>query len=571
MNPEFAPRPVLCALRPLPPAPCISVIMSVYNAEKYVGDCIRSILGQTFTDFEFIIINDASTDSSPEIIKSFKDKRIRLLNNRERSYPTRNKGLRVAKGKYICIMDADDISLPHRFERQVLFMDNNPEIGLAGSGYSILGQDQDLFRERDYEKIKVQLMRNNCFIHPSVIIRHDMLKKHKLKYIRKYYYSSDYDFIARAARYFLITNIPEVLMHYRIHEGQVTMQFRKKQAELADEISLEQVKYLGINPTEDEAGLHIALLHGQQIDYPKKGKLFEWIEKIKTANREADFFSEVELEAFFEALLIQQPFCLKTAKMLIEIKNDKKNDKTDLTDVTFVIPLRIDSPQTIENTNTVIKYIDQHFKTNICILEADSEQRYFPEEKQNNLNYKFIEDRQEVFHCTKWINRLISIADTPFVSVWETDTIAPPDQIISAIKMLRSKEAVMSIPCDGRFYSCDKVSSDLFKRIPDIDILMNRVPVMNLMHGYHSVGGAFIVNKEKYLEAGGENESFRGEGHEDIERVKRMEILNLTIFYSDGPLFHIWDSIVKNSWSSNARIKKHDRKEFLTACKLSNS
>jgi glycosyltransferase involved in cell wall biosynthesis len=551
--------------------PYISVIMSVYNAEKYVGDCIRSILGQTFTDFEFIIINDASTDSSPEIIKSFKDKRIRLLNNRERSYPTRNKGLRVARGKYICIMDADDISLPHRFERQVLFMDNNPEIGLAGSGYRVLGQDQDLFREGNYEKIKVQLMRNNCFIHPSVIIRHDLLKKHNLRYIRKYYYSSDYDFIARAARYFLVTNIPEVLMHYRVHEGQVTIQFRAKQAEYADEISLKQIKYLGINPTEDEAGLHIALLHGRQIGYSKKNKLFEWLEKIKVANRKLGFYKESELETFFDALLSLQPFCLKTAIILPEIKKDKKNDKTDLLDVTFAIPLRIDSKQTIENTNTVIKYLNQHFKTNICILEADNEQRYFPEEKENNLNYKFIEDQHEINHRTKWINRLISMADTPFVAIWDTDIIAHPDQIIATVKMLLSGEAVMSFPYDGRFYSCDKVSSDLFKRILDIEILMNRVPVMNLTHGYHSVGGAFIVKKDRYLEAGGENENFHGWGPGDAERVKRMEILNLPIFYSDGPLFHIWDSIVKDSWLANARIEKHDREELQTACKFSNS
>jgi glycosyltransferase involved in cell wall biosynthesis len=565
MNPEFAPRPC-------PPlhAPCISVIMSVYNAEKYVGDCIRSILGQTFAYFEFIIINDASTDKSPEIIKSFKDKRIRLLNNRERCYPTRNKGLRVAKGKYICIMDADDISMPHRFERQVLFMDENPEFGLAGSGYRVLGRDQDLFRESDYEKIKVQLMRNNCFIHPSVIVRHDMLKKHSLRYIRKYYYSSDYDFIARAARYFPVTNIPEVLMYYRVHEGQVTIQFRQKQAELADEISLEQVKYLGLDPNEDEAGLHIALLHGRQIDYSDKDKLFEWLEKIKAANREVNFYSEVELEAFFNALLSLQPFCRKTAKILPEIKKDKKNDKTDLMDVTFAIPLRIDSLQTIENTNTVIKYLNRHFKTNICILEADNEQRYFPEEKQNNLNYKFIEDRDEIFHRTKWINLLLHLAETPYVAVWDAGVICSADQITDAVNKLRSGSVGMSFPYDGRFYSCDKVTSGLFKRIPDIEILIKRVPVMNLMHGYHSVGGAFIVNKEKYINAGGENENSYGWGPEDAERVKRIEILGLSIYYSPGILFHLWHPMVKNSWSANSAIERKNRFEFLKICSLDN-
>lgn len=294
--------------------------MSVFNAEKYLGECIRSILEQTFTDFEFVIINDASTDSSPDIIRSFKDKRIRLLNNRTRSYPTRNKGLKVARGKYICIMDADDISLPNRFERQVLFMNNNPEFGLAGSGYRVIGHDQDLYRESDYEKIKVHLLRNCIFIHPSVIIRHDLLKKYNLRYIRKYYYASDYDFLARAARNFPVTNIPEVLMHYRIHGEQVTMRFREEQAAYADEISLEQVRYLGINPTEMDARMHINLLHGKHIDNSNKNKVYKWIEKVKKANKKAGFYDKDELETFFEALLSQQAFFRETKKMSHERK-----------------------------------------------------------------------------------------------------------------------------------------------------------------------------------------------------------------------------------------------------------
>jgi glycosyltransferase involved in cell wall biosynthesis len=296
--------------------PCITVLMSVYNTEKYVGECIHSILEQTFTDFEFIIINDASTDRSTEIINSFKDKRIRILNNREQSYPTRNKGLRVAKGKYICIMDADDISLPQRFERQVHFMENNPEYGLAGSGYRILGKEQDLYRESDYEKIKVHLMRNNCFIHPSVIIRYDLLKKHNLRYIKKYYYSSDYDFIVRAARHFPVTNIPEVLIHYRIHEEQVTMRYRNKQAELADEISINQLRYIGLKPSETERCLYINLLKSITIDDSCRKEILNLIDKIFKANKIIKFYDKEVLRSFFNSLLSQQPFFNKSEKLI---------------------------------------------------------------------------------------------------------------------------------------------------------------------------------------------------------------------------------------------------------------
>jgi hypothetical protein len=135
------------------------------------------------------------------------------------------------------------------------------------------------------------------------------------------------------------------------------------------------------------------------------------------------------------------------------------------------------------------------------------------------------------------------------------------------VNRLKYGEAVMSFPFDGRFYSCDKISSGLFKRVPNIEILMKRIPVMQLMHGYHSVGGAFIVNKEKYLEVGGENENFCGWGTEDTERVKRLEILGLPIYYSPGILFDLKHQFEENSWLANSGIKRRSRLELQKTCK----
>jgi glycosyltransferase involved in cell wall biosynthesis len=539
--------------------------MPVFNAGKYLTEAIKSILDQTFQDFELLIINDGSIDSSLDIIRSFKNKRIRIFNNKSNrgNYLSRNLGIKYSAGKYICVMDADDISLPHRFERQVLFMEQNPEFGLAGSGYRVIGRDQDLFRESEYEKIKVILIRNNCFIHPSVIIRHDFLRKSNLRYIRKYYYSSDYDFIARAARYFPITNIPEVLMHYRVHDGQVTIQHRAKQAEYANEISLEQLRYIGIDPGENEAKLHTGLLHGHQLEYSEKDKLYEWLDRIITANRKADYYKEDDLYAFFEALLSMQPFCRTKLGKCLHLSMDDGRNKKDLTDVTFVIPLRIESQQMIRNTDTVINYIGYHFNTSIYILEADEVQRYFPCYSKGNIRYLFIEDRSEAFHRTKWINRLISMATTPYIAVWDADAIAPPGQVLESVQKLRAEEAVMSLPYDGRFYSCDKVSCDLFKKYLDIQVLLKRTPVMSLIHGYHSVAGAYIVNKEIYLNTGGENENFFGWGPEDTERIKWMEIMNLAIHYSPGVMFHLWHPLLKNSWFASADLERKNHNELL--------
>ena len=550
-------------------SPCISVIMSVYNAEKYVRDCIRSILGQTFSDFEFIIINDASTDSSPEIIKSFKDKRIRLLNNRERCYPTRNKGLRVARGKYICIMDADDISLPHRFERQVLFMEQHPQYGLAGSGYRVLGKERDLYRESDYQKIKVQLMRNNCFIHPSVIIRHDLLKKHKLRYIRKYYYSSDYDFLARAARYFPITNIPEVLMHYRVHEGQVTIQYRKRQAELADEISIDQLRYIGINPTKEETGMHLNLLKGNPIEYSRKLKLYKWINRIREANLKACFYDKNELEAFFEALIFMQPFCKKYPNKLTvkERTKVKGTIREDLTDVTFVIPVRITSDHVIENLNTTIDFIRNNFNTSFYLLEADVAQRYFPAENQKGVRYEFIRDDNPVFPRTKWINRLLNSVETPYVAVWEPGSIVMPDQIKNAIKNLKYSDTILSIPYSERIYKCDPLSSGMFGKYMKPEVLKLMAPAMPVESNLKNKGQVFLVNRKRYLATRGENEKLYGEEMENVVRLKMMDVLNMTVYHSAGPLFCLWypDSRIHKNNQIDSEIL--NRKELLNTCK----
>jgi len=179
--------------------------------------------------------------------------------------------------------------------------------------------------------------------------------------------------------------------------------------------------------------------------------------------------------------------------------NDRQDLRIDLSDVTFVVPLRIDSPERKANIDTLIKYTFRNFRTKFIILEADLERRYFPERDQEGIRYEFIEDKNEVFHRTKWINRLINLSNTPVVGIWDAEAIAPVDQIKDAVGRIRSGEAVLSFPYDGRFYYCDKLTSDLFRKHLNIEIPGKRVPVMKLMHGYHSVGGAFFVNKNKYM------------------------------------------------------------------------
>lgn len=241
--------------------------------------------------------------------------------------------------------------------------------------------------------------------------------------------------------------------------------------------------------------------------------------------------------------------------------------KTNLKDVTFVVPLRVDSTERRENIDTLINYTYTHFETNFIVLEADSERRYYLGTEPKGLKYEYLDDKNVVFHRTKWINKLISVSVTPIVAVWDADAIAPPEQITEAVKKIRSNKAVLGFPYDGRFYSCDRISSNMFKRLLSIEILFRRIPVMNLMYGHHSVGGAFIVNKNKYISVGGENENFYGWGPEDMERVKRLEIYGMPIHYSPGTLFHLWHPMGKNSWFANSESERMNRNELQSTCK----
>jgi len=215
----------------------ISVIMPAYNAEIYLHQAIDSILNQTFKNFEFIIIDDASTDSTPKIIDSYKDPRIHPIQNlfRKGNYPSRNKGMKQAKGKYICVMDADDIAFPRRLETQYYYLENHAETSAIGSNFVFSKPEIKRKLFLSYEELMIDLLTNNSFLHPSLMIRSEVVKKQG-GYNEKYTYSSDYDFMARLALTYKVENLPNTLMTYRLHESQISQSHYSEQQAYADEI-----------------------------------------------------------------------------------------------------------------------------------------------------------------------------------------------------------------------------------------------------------------------------------------------------------------------------------------------
>lgn len=305
-------------------SPKVTVVMPVYNREKYVAEAIESILHQTFTNFEFIIVDDGSTDSTYEILKSFKDERIKLLRKKTNNgnYSARNEGIKLAKGKYICVMDSDDISLPNRLRKQYDFMERNKHVGLCGSFVRIVDSDEIVTAPEDYEEIKVWSLSNIMFRHPTVFIRTEVIKRFKLRYNDKFRYAADYDFLVRATHLFPATNIQEVLLEYRRHPEQISTANNKGQAEVVRKVILSQLGYFNLKVSEEEKKLHLSLMNRLSITSESDFyKLKEWANFLLRKNNEIGTYHSIHLANFLKDLL---KYLLKTYKISKKEMNSYK-------------------------------------------------------------------------------------------------------------------------------------------------------------------------------------------------------------------------------------------------------
>lgn len=209
--------------------PKVSVIMPNYNCEKYISKAIESILNQTFTDFEFIIIDDGSTDNSWSIIQEYakKDNRIIAIKNDEnlKICKTLNKWIELSRWEYIARMDSDDISIIDRFEKQVQFLDKNPDIWIVGGTMQIMNWDGNIYSERKYnlidKEIRNKLFRYSPFCHPVIMIRKNILDM-SWNYDEQQVFAEDYDLYFRLWKYSKFANLEYSLIKYRMFENNST-------------------------------------------------------------------------------------------------------------------------------------------------------------------------------------------------------------------------------------------------------------------------------------------------------------------------------------------------------------
>jgi glycosyltransferase involved in cell wall biosynthesis len=203
-------------------SPEISVIMPVYNSGLYLKQAIDSILNQSFRDFELFVIDDASTDNSISIIRSYDDKRIKLIEKPKNTGYTDSLNLTIplVKGRYIARMDSDDIALPVRFERQFQFMENNPDVLVVGTAYKVIDSDFICHPPVGCEQAKLTALMDVPVAHPTVLMRNEIFSTHGLRYNKHFEPTEDYDLWTRVLEYGKIDNLPDILLHYRHHAAQ---------------------------------------------------------------------------------------------------------------------------------------------------------------------------------------------------------------------------------------------------------------------------------------------------------------------------------------------------------------
>ncbi len=222
----------------------VSVVMPVYNSQDYIKEAIESVLGQIFRDFEFIIVDDHSTDGTVDIIKTYADDRIRLIFCEHNYINTLNTGIEACKGKYIARMDSDDIMTIDRLQIQVEFMEKRPEISICSGWAQCFGSTNNIIKvPQTHKEISNKLIYENSLIHPATMIRRKCFTP-EIKY-QNYLYAEDYklwiDFMQNG---FLFAGIPEIIHLYRHHENQITMKNYNEMMKNTSEIKFEYIQYI---------------------------------------------------------------------------------------------------------------------------------------------------------------------------------------------------------------------------------------------------------------------------------------------------------------------------------------
>lgn len=278
--------------------PLVSVVMPNYNTpEEYLRQSIESILSQTYENFELIIVDDASTGLDVDVIKSYADERIIFIqneSNRHISY-TLNRGLKMARGKYIARMDSDDYSIPRRIEKQVAFLENRPDIDVLCAKAAFFGDKRGIYATgiRNAEQMKAAVFFGCPIIHPSVMFRTSFLKAHGIFYNigLEYKAAEDYELWARCVSIGQMCEYPSVLLRYRMHAKQVSSVALDLQIESANHVRRILLAHLGIEPDVQDMRIHFNYCVGNSLPDISLDETEKWVQGLLLGNEKHQAFN----------------------------------------------------------------------------------------------------------------------------------------------------------------------------------------------------------------------------------------------------------------------------------------
>ena len=284
--------------------PLVSVLMPVYNGEIYLDEAIESILNQTYRNFEFLIINDGSTDRSEAIISSYNDSRICLINNPEnlRLIATLNRGIDLAKGQYIVRMDADDISLPQRIEKQVGWMEANPDYGLIGSWFEDFDSgsaSRVVQYSSDDTHIRIRHLYQTHIAHPASVLRKSVIDDHNLRFDPEFVHGEDYAFWVQISAHCKLSNYPEMLVRKRDHAHNVSNKYAQIQSDTCARVKKIQFEAMGLTISREEIELYTRFANPDWTFSKEEMEMMHaLLEKMASENERTNFIPKEALKMY---------------------------------------------------------------------------------------------------------------------------------------------------------------------------------------------------------------------------------------------------------------------------------
>lgn len=290
--------------------PALSVVMPTFNAAQYIVGAVNSVLNQTFTDFELLIIDDGSTDNTAEILNKFKvDKRVRIIRNDKNKglIETLHQGYELSRSPFIARMDADDICNKQRFKLQLDFLKANSEIGIVGGSIRFFGNViPHTFQFPGNHKSIWPAMLFYCpLAHPAIIFRRELVDKGLMRYDSAFTHAEDYHLWSKLLQKVKVANVHEVVLNYRLHDKQVSSDSSSKQYAASVEVRKQMLIESGVSPTDVEITLHESILRECPLSKPDYlEKVAQWFNRIEKTNIKSKYWDPFELHVLLKSKFI---------------------------------------------------------------------------------------------------------------------------------------------------------------------------------------------------------------------------------------------------------------------------